>query len=441
MSGREYNGLLLGGNDGMKSKKLALVFLFAFQAFALAAAPSQAEKVPRLSESATVSLLTLWPGNEIYLAFGHSALRVRDPELHIDRTFNYGTFDLQDPLFIPKFVKGNLNYYLAHYAFSDDFHMDVHFEDRVWYEQVLNLDRDQATEVFQFLMNNSRDELKYYRYDFIMDNCATRIRDVLIKTLGSDLRLDPENVRAPGKSFRALIDECVAERPFYRFMFFLVLGTASDKVPSSFESQFLPRCMMEVFDSSTILRNGKEEPLVRSAAEIYRPAKEMNRGDNYDPAFIIWPCAAFALAFTLWNFIRLRKTGKLPARRALFRFFDFLLFFVIGLLGCIVFYLAFFSVHAAAKGNLNTLWLLPTNLAAAFFLLRKKTMPRFLSWYFALLALLCVVPLAFWPLWPQRMSLTMVPLMLMIAARSAWLFVSSRRERLVPQVPRERQAP
>jgi hypothetical protein len=428
----------------MKSKKSLLVFLFAFQAFALAAAPSQAEKVPRLSESATVSLLTLWPGNEIYLAFGHSALRVRDPELKIDRTFNYGTFDLQDPFFIPKFVRGNLNYYLAHYSFRDDFQMDVHFENRVWYEQVLNLDRDQATDVFQFLMNNSRDELKYYRYDFILDNCATRIRDALIETLGSDLRLDPENARAPGKSFRTLIDECVADRPFYRFMFFLVLGMASDKHVSSYESQFLPRCMMEVFESSTILRNGKEEPLVRSAAEIYRPEKEVSRGDTYDPAFIIWPCAALALFFTLWNFLRLRKTGKLPARRALFRFFDFLLFFLIGLLGCIVFYLSFFSVHAAAKGNLNAFWLLPTNLAAAFFLLRKKPMPRFLSWYFALLALLCVIPLVFWPLWPQRMTLTMVPLMLMIAARSAWLFVSARRERLVPRerrVPRERQAP
>src|SRR5512133_2569615 len=139
----------------MRSNTSALAFILALSAFTLAAdpsradpspaAPSQAEKVPRLTESATVSLLTLWPGNEIYLAFGHSALRVRDPELRIDRTFNYGTFDLEDPLFIPKFVKGNLNYYLAHYAFRDDFQMDVHFENRVWYEQVLNLDRDQAT--------------------------------------------------------------------------------------------------------------------------------------------------------------------------------------------------------------------------------------------------------------------------------------------------------
>lgn len=396
-------------------------------ALVLVAIRSPAENLPELSKDATTSLLTMWPGNEIYLAFGHSALRVRDPSQNLDLIFNWGTFDLTDPLFIPRFVKGYLNYYLSYYPFEENFDFDKRTQNRIWYEQVLNLDRDQVNALFDFLVDNARPEKMYYRYDFILDNCATRIRDALLKVLGSDVRFDPHNERAPHKSYRQMIDEFVADRPFYRFMFYPVLGMASDKEVTSFESQFLPLYMMKVFESSTILRNGKEEPLVRSAARVYSPASSIDRGKRWaDPSFIIWPCAIAALFFTIRNFLRLREHGKLPARRAVYRFLDAFLFFVIGLMGCLVFYLTFFSVHAAAKANLSVLWLLPTNLVAAFFLLPNKPMPRILSWYFVAVAALCLLPLIAWPIWPQRMHPTMIALMLMIAARALWFFLLSR---------------
>jgi hypothetical protein len=392
-----------------------------------AAIPSPASTLPVLSENATVSLLTMWPGNEIYLAFGHSALRIRDPAHRMDLIFNYGTFDFRDPLFIPKFVKGYLNYFLAYYAYGKDLAYDIRTQNRAWYEQVLNLDQDQVNALFVFLMDNARPENRFYRYDFILDNCATRIRDALLTVLGPDLRYDPDNVKAPRKSYRQMIDEFVADRPFFRFMFYPVLGMAADREVTSFGSQFLPLYMMKVFESSTISRNGTQEPLVRSAARVYGPATTIQRGKAWsDPSFVIWPCAVVVLFFTIRNILRLRKHGALPARRAVSRWLDALFFFVLGLMGCLVFYLTVFSVHAAAKENLSVAWLLPTNLVAAFFLPGKKGMPRTLSWYFMAVAALCVVPLLAWPVWPQRMHPTMIPLMLTIAARALWLFLSAR---------------
>jgi hypothetical protein len=409
-------------NPNARLRRLAL----GLSVLAFVAASAPAESATALSDDATVSLLTLWPGNEIYLAFGHSALRIRDPRRNIDVVFNYGTFDLEDPLFVPKFVKGDLNYYLDYYPFGEDFAFDKKTENRAWYEQILNLNASQANALYDFLMDNARPEKRYYRYDFIKDNCATRIRDALLKVLGPALSFDPHDARSPRKSYRQMIDEFVIDRPFYHFMFYPVLGMASDKQVTSFESQFLPLYMMKVFEVSTIVDNGKEEPLVRSSRPLYTPAVTIGRGIKWaDPEYAIWPCAVLALFFTIRNFSILRKDGTIPPRRAIFRFLDAFLFFIVGLLGCLVFYLAVFSVHSAAKGNLSIVWLLPTNLVAAFFIWRGPV-PKAISWYFAVVAALCALPILTWPVWPQRMDPRMIPLIVMIATRACWYCLSTR---------------
>ena len=55
----------------------------------LAGGASSAQK---LSAQVEVSLLTYDPGDELYAAFGHSALRVRDSVRKYDKIFNYGMF-------------------------------------------------------------------------------------------------------------------------------------------------------------------------------------------------------------------------------------------------------------------------------------------------------------------------------------------------------------
>src|SRR5690606_412756 len=57
----------------------------------LPAVPAAAQPAEALSDSAAVSLLTMLPGEEVYSAFGHSAFRIHDPALGLDRTYNFGT--------------------------------------------------------------------------------------------------------------------------------------------------------------------------------------------------------------------------------------------------------------------------------------------------------------------------------------------------------------
>lgn len=68
----------------------------------------------RLSSRAQMSLLTCEPGDALYEAFGHSALRVYDPFSNIDLVYNYGRFDFNQP----NFYQGIPAVYAGYYRFA-----------------------------------------------------------------------------------------------------------------------------------------------------------------------------------------------------------------------------------------------------------------------------------------------------------------------------------
>src|SRR5690606_37538916 len=111
---------------------------------------------------------------------------------------------------VPRFAYGKLDYMLAVDRTADAITHYL-YEERPVVEQILNLDREQRTALFQFLANNARPENRTYRYDFLFDNCSTRIRDAFESTLGDAVTFPP--FPAPRKSFRALPDPSVPARP------------------------------------------------------------------------------------------------------------------------------------------------------------------------------------------------------------------------------------
>src|SRR5690606_36976175 len=73
----------------------------------------------KLSENAEVSILTCGLGNEMYSLFGHTAIRIADPEQNFDVVYNYGAFDFNMPNFFAKFSKGDLQYFVTSDSFED----------------------------------------------------------------------------------------------------------------------------------------------------------------------------------------------------------------------------------------------------------------------------------------------------------------------------------
>src|SRR5690606_31797770 len=103
-----------------------------------------------------------------------------------DIIYNYGTFDFEDPDFYIKFMKGNMRYYVSPQSFND-FIYEYQLENRSVAEQKLNLTCTQKEELFAFLRENAKEENKYYQYEFLYDNCTSRLRDIIKRHAGQGL--------------------------------------------------------------------------------------------------------------------------------------------------------------------------------------------------------------------------------------------------------------
>lgn len=268
-----------------------------------------------------ISLITCGPGEDLYSIWGHSAIRVTDTTTHADRVFNYGTFDFYDPDFYVKFVKGGeqMQYFLAVESYPSFLSSYVE-ERRSIYEQVLDLSGEEKVSLYKALMINAQNENRFYRYDFLFDNCATRIRDIIRKH--SDTSLVIHQILDKQQTFRELIHVDLNRSGMYwsKFGIDILLGSRLDKVAQNEQMMFLPVYLAKGFDSTYL----PEKKLVKSKTELYRSS--LSEPDK--PFFT--PFVAFTgllLLFLLIIFIK---------NKALLVLLDFLLFFSTGLLGILL---------------------------------------------------------------------------------------------------------
>lgn len=316
--------------------------------------------VRTLSPDATFSVLTCAPGTELYSVFGHSALRIQDPSQRLDWAWNYGVFEFDTPNFVLKFARGKLRYYVLSYSY-DDFQREYRRDRRAVVEQVLNLTPEQKARIFDALLENEKEENRYYQYDFFFDNCATRERDLLSKAMGDDLRWQPQQPDDYG-SYRDLIDGYLRNDVWADFGIDLALGLPTDATADQQGAMFLPDHLQKALATAQVKVGGQWQPLVlRQQTLIDLPRAEVT-AFQYGPHIVGWGIFALALAFSIMG---------LRSRRP-FRGFDFTLFFMLGLLGVLLLLFWLATDHQATYKNLNLLWALPTHLVFAVMLLVRR---------------------------------------------------------------------
>jgi len=346
-----------------------------------------------------ISLLTCTPGTELYSTFGHSALRVTDSAANTDIIFNYGTFDFTDPGFYIKFVRGKLLYFVSvdeHQNFLDQYA----YEKRGITEQVLNLSCQQKEKLLAALNENAKEENKFYIYDFVYDNCTTRLRDMVFDSAG---KMETKNIRPTTKiTFRNLIHEYLnrTHQHWSKLGIDILLGAPLDKKLTNSEAMFLPDYLLKAFDST--VTNGK--PLVESKSVILnstlpKPVKPL-----------LTPFVAFSILLLL-----VVTLSFLPMAEKFLLFFDFLLFFFSGLLGVLLLFMWFGTDHLTTKNNLNLLWAFPFNMIAAFFIAKKR---KWVSRYFFGYGILLVLLLILWWPGPQQMNNSLLPVVALLLWRS-----------------------
>ncbi len=333
--------------SGEKTNKLFTLVLF-MQLFL----PASTNVYGQIDYSESrISLLTYSPGEKLYSVFGHSAIRVKGKET--DWVYNYGTFDFDDPNFYLEFVKGNLNYRLSRLPFNYVYQMNKE-ENRSLIETPLRFSGQQKIKVIQQLKIDYLPENRDYRYDFIYNNCATKIIDVI--NFGTSNLTVYNPLAVPQTSFRRLLDPYLTARPWTHTGIDFLMGMPADKPAEGTESSFLPDYL------HLLVKNAKVASLSGSKYELSHPdiihfqSIHKKPGISLKPEWMLWPLVLICIISLIFD-------------SYFFAFFIWLykiLLLGFGILGLLLLVLWTTTNHYIFNFNTDILWANPLLISTLF---------------------------------------------------------------------------
>ncbi|MDR3245257.1 MAG: DUF4105 domain-containing protein [Prevotellaceae bacterium] len=359
----------------------------------------------RLSESATISLLTCEPLDGMaYTLYGHTAIRVNDPANGVDDVFNYGMFDFTAPYFLYRFAKGELNYELGVDSFAEFFYAYSRRKSGVT-EQVLNLTTEEKQKIIDALQINYLPENRTYLYNFFFDNCSTRPRLLIEKNISGTIEY-PQIL--PQTTFRTIVRQCNRNHRWLTFGIELALGAPLDSLITQEPQLFLPENLMLVFDRAKIKQaDGSVKDLVAETHKLAPSYPTIEEPVDSNPAVTSWLFFILILLVSVWEFYK----------KKYFRWLDFILFFVYGLTGCVVFFLSFMSIHPTVFPNFSILWAHPLHIILAISLFIKP-LKKFVNYYLLINGLILSLLILGWKIFPQEFNAAFFPLALTLCIRS-----------------------
>lgn len=387
--------------------RILILFLLLFVGFT-----SNAQK---LSESSEITVLTFGPTQkQIYTAFGHSGFRITDPLLGIDKFYNYGVFDFDQPNFELNFARGKNLYKLGavDYKRAKEFYIE---ENQSITEQYLNLNQNQKQALYDVLEENLKPENASYYYKYIADNCATRMRDVINKVLDGQIQYD-YSYASKKLTYRQLMDLYLDNQEWGDLGIDVCLGPQIDIKADARGYMFLPDFVLTAFDKATISEAGNSRPLVKKTEKIF----EGNGIDGFRMPF--GPFTLFVVIFFIIGFLTHRSI-KYGVKN---KWLDILLYGITGIVGLLLLLLWFGTDHLSAY-NFNLIWAMPLNLVALFFLSKENRSPIW-KFYYLGYGMILMLNIVFRELLPQQLHMALVPLALGLAIRSFYLYFDMRRK-------------
>ena len=218
-----------------------------------------------------VWLVTAGPGDAVWEHYGHNALRVLDTRTGRDVSYNWGFFDFRQADFITRFLQGRMLYMVA--SLRTDVMLDQYREaDREVVLQELDLTPAEKALLSAAAHENALPHNRDFTYQYFLDNCSTRVRDLLDRVLGGALRQAFE-ARATGLSYRDHTRRLTQVDPLVYTGADLLLGAPTDREISAWEELFLPLALRDRIRSVRITRDGETRPLVRAEQVLFSSSR------------------------------------------------------------------------------------------------------------------------------------------------------------------------
>lgn len=315
---------------------------------------------------------------EVYTAWGHSALRIKNDSIGgDDRIYNYGLFSFGDiTKFCYNFVLGRTDYMVGAQPFRHSFIEASKYKKVSVREALLNLTDDEVDRLESALEENVKPENCVYRYSFFLDNCATRPRQMLEKCVNGTIDYHFTDDTLAAQSYRQNISERQSNSPWYEFGIWICLGEPTDRNMTDSLRMFEPVYMHEVFARAEIVDSvGNRRPLVAEDHFLHESdVKSQNDWGFFTPNIVFW--VMFLLIVVHTAFYNWRKAND-------YIWFDSMLYSLYGLMGILVFFLSFISEHAFVFPNYNILFFNPLYFLCPILCLVKKFRPalKYFHWF------------------------------------------------------------
>lgn len=302
-----------------------------------------ADSAARPGSELTVYLMTMGQGDMVWERYGHNAIGIRDSRAGTDVVYNWGLFSFDEPGFIWEFLSGEMMYWMGAENAATTI-AQYRMLNRTVEVQELNLSPPQRIALRDFIQFNAREENKYYRYDYFLDNCSTRVRDALNGVLGGALKLATDTVMT-GTTYRWHALRLMAEDRLTVVGIDIGLGRPTDREISAWEEMFIP---MKVRDRVRELRvpddSGRLVPLVTSERVLFRAQRTPER---IAPPLLLLPLGFIGLTLG----VGLATLGRRRPRTAIA--VAVTTGAILGVLGLALVFLRFMTEHVAAYHNTN----------------------------------------------------------------------------------------
>jgi hypothetical protein len=302
------------------------------------------------------SILTCKSGRSFANSFGHVAIRYSDPYRSVDHVYDYRVYDITESDLISKLVLGQLIFSLRKEptAYFTDYYANKNIQVK---EQFLNLSDNQAKNLYSYLENSLNNKSNFYPYNFLFQNCSTKILDILESQCGNvNMHFYKES---SGHTFRDLIHEKSKNlNPWQSYTIDLMLGPLTDKIIEGRSYCFLPKYLSKSLKLS--FNNEINQPLVKSEHVLIWQDFEV-----YNRSFFTQPLCVALLLLVL-------SITHLIFRKKLTQLLLGLTFIIIGMLGSIITCGAILFALDITYLNFNIVWMNPLALLYGLFLIIKK---------------------------------------------------------------------
>ena len=291
--------------------------------------------------------MTFGPGDHPFFKFGHDALLVRDRATGQDLVYNFGTFRFA-PGLIGEFLQGRLTYWLSVSTLPVVME-SYERENRTIVLQELALPPAVKRELRARLDENARPDKREYKYDYFLDNCATRVRDAVDRATGGALRT---SARAPGRlTLREQALRMTADVPWLYLALDLVLAGATDRPIDRWGEMYIPEELERgLRDVSLAGPNGAPRPLVATEGTAFaanRPPPLERPPARFVSLLLVG--LGIGLLFIALGWAAPHR----PAVRALLGLFVAVWGLATGFVGCFLVYAWAFTDHVVAHRNEN----------------------------------------------------------------------------------------